>query len=311
MTNRRDFLVKFTMAASASSFLKPLHVFAGVGANMPNQTGNTVLTILHTANLKGQWSSLGMDEKLGGLGGLKNITKKIDDIRNQNHEVLVIDAGNMSGHHQTKEERLHFFDKLSKAGYDAVIPGRTDLTYGKTCFTELIKETNLNTVSSTGQLTTGSVLPYSLFKKGKTRIGIINAGTAALKNAHISGLHPEVVMNQTAHLLRSSKNCTIIICVVQSTAGKCSKLAGLSDGIDVMVSAAENNSIHNTQIVRNRSDHEIIVSYAGPKGSMMSRIDFTFNDKREKINVASKAIFAGAESETYAVIVKKCAMYNS
>jgi hypothetical protein len=79
----------------------------------------------------------------------------------------------------------------------------------------------------------------------------------------------------------------------------------------VMISAAEKTSLHNTQIIRNEFNNEVIVSYAGSKGSMMSRIDLTFNDKGEKINVASKAIFAGAEVEAYAGLVKKCAIYNA
>ena len=311
MINRRDFLAKFTMAASAASFLKPLDVFAGVGAKVPTQSGKNVLTILHTANIKGQWSSLGMAEKPGGLGGLQNIANKITGIRNESPSVVVIDAGNMSGHRQTREERLNFYKKVSNAGYDVVIPGRTDLKCGTTCLTELIKETNLNAIFPTGQLTLDGVLPYSLFKKGNTRVGVINAGTEALKNTHTSASQANVAINQTAHLLRSSKHCTIIICVVQTSGIKCSKLAGLSNGIDVMISAAEKTSLHNTQIVRNKVDHEVIVSYAGSKGSMMSRIDFTFNDKGEKTNVASKAIFAGAEDEAYAGIVKKFAMYNT
>jgi 2',3'-cyclic-nucleotide 2'-phosphodiesterase (5'-nucleotidase family) len=312
MTNRRDFLVKFTMAASAASILKPLNVFAGVTTKPSVLSGTNRLTILHTANLNGQLYALEMGEKMVGYGGLQNITKEIAGIKKDTAAVLLIDAGNITGLLQTKEERLNFYKIINNAGYDAVIPGRTDLALGKTCFEELIKEGNLNAVSSSGHLAFDGLLPYSVFNKGNMRVGVINAGAAALKDFHYaSASQAAVAINQTAHVLRSSKICTLIICVVQFSVIKCSILAGFSNGIDVMISSAETTSLHNTQIIRNKSNHEVIVSYAGTKGGMMSRIDLTFNDKGEKINVASKAVIAGAEAESYAGIAKKCAMNNA
>ncbi len=314
MTNRRDFLVKFTMAASAVSILQPFNIFAGVGAKLPLSSGSNMLTILHTANLKGQWAALGACVKLAGLGGLQHVAKKIGKIKKENPSVIVIDAGNLlSGRLQTKEERLQFYKNVSNAGYDATTPGSTDFALGATCFNELVKESGLNIVSDDKQFAIDAAeLPYSIIKKGKTQIGVINAGITALKSTHNTPiLSAAVALSQTAHLLRTSKNCTLIICIVQYSEKKCLKLAGLSSGVDVMISAAEKTSIHNTEIVRNKLNYEVIVSYAGAKGTMMSRIDLTFNDKGEKINVASKAIFAGAEDESYAGILKRCAVYNA
>jgi len=313
MTNRRDFLVRFTMAAGAVSILKPLNAFASVGGKCLTPTRTSMLTILHTANIQGQWSSLGITEKLSGLGGLQNITEKLAGIRNENSAAVVIDAGNMSGHRQTREERLNFYKRVSDAGYDAVIPGWTDLALGTTCFAEIANVSGVNIVPYNKQLgINASLLPYSILKKGKACIGIINAGIPALKDAQNTSTLPlAMVINQTAQLLRSSKNCTLIICVVQSSDKKCLKLAGLSAGIDVMICAVDKTSLHNTQIIRNKSNHEVIISYAGAKGATISRIDFTFNECGEKINMASKAIFTGAENESYAGILKRYAAYSA
>ena len=78
-----------------------------------------------------------------------------------------------------------------------------------------------------------------------------------------------------------------------------------------MISTAEVTSIHNTEIVRNKSEHEVILSYTGARGAMMSRIDLTFNEKGERINMASRAIFAGAEDESYISILQRHAGYNA
>ena len=312
MTNRRDFLVKFTMAAGAVTFLQPLNVFANVGTILPTNS-TTKLTILHTANIKGQWSALGVNESMAGLGGLQNIGKKIAEIKKEETSVVVIDAGNLLGYPlQTKEDRLLFYKKVSSAGYDALVPGVFELALGKNNYQDLLKESNLNLDSDNNALALDAALPYSIIKKGKNRIGIIDGGIVALKSSHNTAtLHAAAAVSQTAHLLRTSKNCTLIICIVQSPGKKCLKIAGLSSGVDVMISTVENSLVYNTQIVRNKMDHEVILSYAGTKGAMMSRIDLTLNEKGEKINVATKAILTGAENETYAGILKRCTVYNA
>ena len=302
MTNRRKFLVKFTMAAGAATFLRPLNVFADLGVQP--QVSTNSLTILHTANLNGRWLAMGQNEKMFGLGGLNNISKKIREIKKEAPSVLLLHSGNVINTHSLpKKDRLLFCKAVTDAGYDSVMPGESDLAIGKNSFNQLANESGLPIIpTKTNSLFTSATLPYHLIKKGNLNIGIINAG---------SGVHNPsafaTVLNQTAELLRSSKKCDLVICLVQATKRSCVSLAELSCGIDVIAAPAEKASIHNTQIVRNKSNHEVILSDAWAKGAMMSRIDLTFNKKGEKINVASKAIFVGAEDESYAGILKRCA----
>lgn len=313
MTSRRSFLVRFTMAAGAVSVLRPFDIFAGIGTKLPVLASTNVLTILHTANLNGQGVALGSGDEMASIGGLQNISQKIADIKKEAASVFVIDAGNIAGHRQTREERLNFYKSVARTGYDIIVPGRTDLAGGSDSLMALVKESNLNLISQVFPLPIGSVvLPYSVIKKGKTKIGIINAGLHALKSIQkTSTSAATVAINQTAHLLRSSMSCKLIICVVQSSSRKCEKLASLSTGIDVMISAADKTSLHNTHIVRNQSNHEVMISYAGAKGAMMSRMDFTFNEKGEKIHVASRAVFTSAKEESYTSILKRYTMYTA
>lgn len=313
MTNRRDFLVKFTMAVGAVSYLRPLTVFAGVATGRPVLPGTRMITILHTANLKGQWSALGIGETMAGFGGLENISQKIATIKNEHASTLVIDAGNMTGLRQTSEERLSFYKKASRAGYDFIVPSRTDLMSETDRLTELIKENNLNAVSLVHPTAlNGAALPYSVIQKEKIRIGIINAGLPALKAVQkASTLQAVGAINQTAKLLRSLKKCALIVCVVQSSEKRCAKLAGLSAGVDVMIGSMDKTSLHNTQIVRNQSNDEVILTYAGEKGAMMSRIDIACNEKGEKTSMASKAIFTGNKNESFASLLKKCDACNA
>lgn len=247
------------MASSAVSFLKPMDVFADIGAKLSTVPGTHTLTILHTVSTKGQSPGFSTGDKTH-ISGLQNIVKKIEDIKKENPISLIIDPGNSPS--------------------------------------EFSADT--------------AALPYSVVKKGKTKIGVINAGTSGSKDKPNTITESvATAISQTAELLRSSKNCSFIICIVQAFDANCLKLASLSSGVDMMFSCTDKPSLHNIRVVRNKCNHEVIISYVSTQDAMINHIDLTFNDKREKINVTSKAIFSGAEDESYAAILKRYALYNA
>lgn len=314
MTNRREFLMKSTMAACAVSFLQPFNAFAGLGINHTALSTTNRLTILHTSNLYGQWSGLGINEQMCGLGGLQNVYKKIIDIRSEGLPFLIVDTGNMtSDSFQTFEDRLHFYKTMYTIGYDAVIPGQSDLIKGSDNFEQLIKESGLNVVGGEEHsFRNKDILPFHIITKGKSRIGIIKAGINSLKTAESSRLnYTAALINKTAVLLKDVHHCTVIVCMLQASRRNSLQLSELSMNIDVMVGSVDNNSIHNTRIIRNKNDEEVILSYAGSKGTMISRIDLTFTDRGEKINTDSKALFIGAKEEGSLAILKNYKLLNA
>lgn len=312
MADRREFLVRFTMAAGAVSFLRPFHLFAGIDTHQTASSQTNRLIILHTSNLNGQWPALGVNEKLAGLGGLQNIAKKINEIKAESPCVLVIDAGNMVGSRTpTRNDHLFFYQKLRDAGYDAVIPGQTDLAKGADHFLQLAEESRLpcvgHTASSAGNST---ALPYSIFIKEKFRIGIIDAGRTALKGAASTPvLGAAAAINSTAQQLKS-RGCTLVVCLIQATESRGLRLASLSRNTDVMISSTAKTSLNNTRIVQNKTGEEVILSYAGENGVMMSRIDLTFNENMEKINLASTASFIGVGNVSYAMLAGKYKLHS-
>jgi 2',3'-cyclic-nucleotide 2'-phosphodiesterase (5'-nucleotidase family) len=88
MTDRRKFIAQVTMAASAATFLRPLNIFAGSSRQNPFLVEQ--LTILHTSNLQGQWEMLPENDKLHGLGGLRQLSRQIKEIRSKTAATLVI-----------------------------------------------------------------------------------------------------------------------------------------------------------------------------------------------------------------------------
>jgi len=304
MTNRRDFLVKFTMAAGAVSFLRPLNVFAAIESKVVVNT----LTVLHTSNLKGQWQPIPQNEKLYGLGGLQNLGRKIREIKNKTAAPLLIHAGDIiNTRSQKKEDCLRFYKATNKAGYDVVIPGDSDLANGKNYFKQLAEESGLPSFSYESQNPNAIFLPHSVINKGFVRIGIINAASGL----HHSDRSQAAIISKTASMLRASEKCRIVICIVSAAGCPYQTLCKHSSGIDVMISQAEKNSIYNTEILRDKTGREVIVSYAAGKGAMISRLELTFTDSYDRIGFASKAIFVGTAEEDYTRIMEQYKLFHA
>ncbi len=305
MTNRREFLTRLTMAAGAVTVLKPLSAFADFGIHRPSLLQSDKLILLHTANLKGQLTKLNGAEKFSGLGGIKNLSGIIDSIRKERAAVLLMDAGNMGSNRGGKNiDEMEFYHEIRRMGFDVTMPGQTDLAKRSMYFDELAKQSRVEVLTNKGT----SVLTHHILTKGNIKIGIIAVKAPSLKKLSLSLIS---AINHTAANLKETHNCRLVISIVQGSLFQCRQLAPLTQQIDVIATSVENHTIHNTTVLQNKNGHEVIMSAAGVKGAMMSRIDITFNDDHQKINVASKAIFAGSEDVGYAGILKRCAVCNA
>lgn len=295
-----------TLAAAAVSIFRPLNGLADIGVQKINLQARNRLTILHTSNMYGQLTGLQSHKKMNGLGGLINVHKKINETRNEQVPLLTIHTGNIiGGGDKSEEEYLQFYKQLNAAGYDAVIPGKSDLLKGAKHFENMSLQSGLKVVAGQSNFP-GALFPSQVTKKGNNKVGIVQipfhlpGSSERFSSSYIAG-----VMNESALKLKEIGGCNIVICMVQSGKEASINLAELSENIDVILSAVNNHSIHNSMVVRNKINHEIIVSSAGSKGTMMSRLDFTFNNEGEKISTGSKSIFIGAAEDGSLAMLKR------
>jgi 2',3'-cyclic-nucleotide 2'-phosphodiesterase (5'-nucleotidase family) len=298
MTHRRQFITQLTMAVGAASILRPFNVFGFCESQGPIVV-NT-LTILHTTDLNGQIHALPLTDKLYGLGGLELLTKAVRGLKYKTAATLSIHAGNITDtRRQNREECLSIYKSLSDAGYDVIVPGASDLARGKEYFNQLATESELPFLTPG---ISGSNLPCDFVMKGPFRIGIINA--VASKNRSFS-LQASAI-TKTAISLKAAKQCSIVICLLPRVSkAKHHLLAKLSSSVDVMLASAEKLSIHNTEIELNRQGQEVIISYAGAKGTTVSRLELTFDNQKERRGFASSAFFVGAMNESITSLMKQ------
>lgn len=304
------------MAAGAVTFLRPLNGLAGIGAPAPGNFNTNKLTLLHTANLKGQWKSLAGHERMVGLGGLENLCKKIREVRQEHTAVLLMDTGNLiSRYTSDRKEHLLFCRHLAEAGYDAVVPGETDLVNGASYFSELARESNLcGGAASYGRRAwmRGYPLPYYLVNRGNAQVAFIDCSTLALKNLpNYSFSRAVAAASATASRLKEKDPCIQTLCLIQEDSAKSQAFAEISAHIDIIASSAPGRLLQNVLVVRNRKNEEVLVSFAGEKGTMMSRLDLTFDEQGERIQVDSKAVVVSTREASYDTLLKRYYFYKT
>ncbi len=310
MNNRRQFIVNITMTAGALTILRPLKSFAGLGE--PYYVNRNKLILLHTANLNGQWQALSASEKYVGLGGLKNLADKIKTIRNENLPVLLVDAGNIINQAGSDKEHIQFYKAISELEYDAIIPGKTDLQKGLPHFYSMAQQGGLKVANifSNKKPVYENMLPYYILNKGNLQVAVIDAGANTLKRLNIQR-DAITAINKTAALLKEKINCILTVCLLQENQLKTEAYANTSSGVDIIVSTIACHSIFNTKVHRNKNNQEVMVSFAGSRGTMMNRMDIEYSNAMNKINVSSKLELIGVDDDQYTASIKKYNLYNA
>jgi 5'-nucleotidase len=308
MQNRRNFLAQTSLAAGAFAFLKPLQTFAG-NTTSASDTNNTLI-IVYTAGLCEQWNHF------NGLGGIEAITDAVKKIKRDNGNLLLVDAGNILDAGSKKNiSHLHYFTALKKAGFDAMTPGINDMQHGADYFSKLAGQSNLKAVATNYHnkgILKESVLPFHITRKGHVKVGIIGIGSNTIGDTELlSASQLCDLVNTTTATLKQVHHCNVVICLshlsLKSEVNHFDnlRLAEASSGIDMIISDNEQRFTHNTHVVKNKNAHDVFVTHAGKKGTILGRIDVSFNEHGQTIHIEARPIFTGIEnSDTKAAFRK-------
>lgn len=307
MTNRRNFLYNITLAAGAVSFIRPLGVLATPLKTPDTFPATHCLTILHTSNLLGQRLPLGANEKLYGLGGLQNVLKSIQHIRSKGNPVVAIHTGDILGSANFSElEQKQFFREMFTGGYDVVMSANNFLVKGTAKFHQAIKKSGILFAEPGKRSAYAGLMPWKIIPKGGNMIGIISVEGSSAKEVSSKTLKNTADrLSRTALYLKENRNCSVIIGLAHASKPNCITIAEYSTGIDAMLTSVDNNTIHNINIVRNKAYNEVMVSYAGNSGTMISRIDITLNKNFNKIHSCAKPLFVSAKAEESIAVIKR------
>jgi 5'-nucleotidase len=274
------------------------------------------LTILHTNDTHSQMDPFPMDGgRNQGLGGIAGRAQLINQIRNEEEHVLLVDAGDIfqgtpyfniyKGEPEIKA--------MSALKYDATTIGNHDFDAGmENLATQFTRHANFPMLICNYDFTSTPMehktQPYKIFKKGKIKIGVFGIGIEAkgLIPDNLFGdtkyLDPVQKANEVAAILKRKEDCDMIICL--SHLGNKYKeknsisdevMAKDSENIDLIIGGHTHSFLDKPIVYTNKKGDDVIVNQVGYAGIILGRLDFEFSKfsgkklaKNHNISVSQK-----------------------
>lgn len=289
--NRRDFLKKSSLTAAALGF-GALPAFA-------RRDSVVQLTILHTNDVHSRIDPFPMDgSRNQGLGGVARRAALVKQIRAEQQNVLLLDAGDVfqgTPYFNMYGGELEF-TIMSQMGYDASTMGNHDFDNSIAGFVKQLPHANFPFLVSNYDFNNtelkGKTLPYKIFKKQGLKIGVFGVcieleGLVNKKNyLETVYLDPIAKANEIAALLKSGEHCDFVICLshlgYKYKENKVSDqiLAKSTRNIDLIIGGHTHTFMKEPENILNLDGKITTINQVGFAGINLGRLDYFFD--REK-----------------------------
>ncbi|MCK6639980.1 MAG: metallophosphatase [Bacteroidia bacterium] len=305
--SRRDFIRTLTGAGA----LFGLGTLTSAFRKMEKPEEKVKVVILHTNDVHSHLEPFpANDPKFAGLGGVERRAAMIKQIRAQEKNVLVLDAGdifqgtpyfNMYG--GEAEIKL-----MSAMGYDASAIGNHDFDGGLDNLAKQMQHATFPLLCAnydfTGTPMEGKTQPYKVFVMDGVKIGVFGLGIemAGLVDSRLYGktvyTDPIVKSAEMVKELRDNQKCDVVVCLshlgykYENDKVSDMVLAKKSRGIDIIIGGHTHTLLENPVTVRNRENESVVVTQVGWAGIRLGKIEI-FTDKKsrnKKITAASSPI---------------------
>lgn len=256
------------------------------------------LTILHTNDVHSRLEPFPMDGgRNQGLGGIAVRGQLINQIRQEQEHVLLLDAGDIF--QGTPYFNLYKGEPeikgMTAMKYDACTIGNHDFDAGmENLALQLTRHANFPMLVAnydfTGTAMEYKTQPYKIFKKGKLKIGVfgISIEGKGLIADNLFGatkyLDPIQKANETAATLKRNENCDMIICLSHlgfqyREGNKVSDevLAKETENIDLIIGGHTHTFFDNPLGYKNKKGDDVIINQVGFAGIILGRLDFEFS----------------------------------
>lgn len=294
MTDRRNFLKKSSAAVGIMALASsPFAAFA--------KDETVQLTILHTNDVHSRIEPFPMDgTRNQGLGGVARRAALVKTIRQEQNNVLLLDAGDIfqgTPYFNLFGGELEM-QLMSNMGYDAATMGNHDFDNGIAGFVKQLPHANFPILVSNYDFSNtelkGKTQPYKIFKKQGIKIGVFGIGLelAGLVDKKNYGdtvyLDPVAKANEMALLLKNEQQCDLVICL--SHLGYKYKDDKVSDqilakstrNIDLIIGGHTHTFMKTPEDIMNLDGKITTVNQVGFAGINLGRLDYFFNQNSGK-----------------------------
>ena len=304
--HRREFIRKAALAAGAVAAFGPLSAQAA---------GEQHLTILHTNDMHSRIEPFPQDgRQWAGLGGMARRTSLIEQVRQQEKHVLLLDAGDIwqgTPYFNYFDGELEF-KLMSRMRYDAATLGNHDFDNGLDGLARQLPNASFPFVSAnydfSRTLLKGQFEPYKIFKKGNILVGVFGLGinlkglVADKNRGQVQYLDPVAVAREMAQELRN-KGCHLVICLshlgleYESDIISDRRLAAQVEGIDLIIGGHTHTFLDEPLRVLNPAGKEVLINQAGWAGVLVGRLDYRFDATGRTTGISARTMSVNTQFE--------------
>jgi len=255
------------------------------------------LVILHTNDTHSQIEPTEKSTlKTAYMGGYARRMGVIDQIRKEENNVLLVDAGDFS---QGTPYFNFFYGRMEIEGmnrmkYDAGTLGNHEFDNGMDTLAMILKNAKFPEVISNYKLVNtplkGMIKPYIVLIKNGLRIGVLGLGVnpkSLIFEKNYKGMEyidPVLKANEISKLLKKKEKCDVIICLshLGSDSTKMEvndfEIAHKTRYIDVIIGGHSHSVITNTS-AKNKVGKPVVIAQMGKSGFLLGRIDLELEKK--------------------------------
>lgn len=281
-------------------FIQQTSLLAGAALVAPTlmsakKDASTKLVILHTNDTHSNIEPFSSAHpKFPNLGGVAKRATLINQIRSEEANVLLLDAGDIfqGTPYFNKYKGVLEMKVMNEMKYDVVTLGNHDFDIGISGYVQAKKHATFKVVNCNYQLDRTAlkelVTPYTIIKRGGLKIGIVGVGIdlngliASEVAQQIPYLDPIDAVQKEVTVLRS-KGCDYIICLSHlgfdyPNENKVSDkvLAQNTTGIDLIIGGHTHTFLGSAISVKNKNGENTLINQVGYAGLFLGRIDVTF-----------------------------------
>ncbi|MDR6528180.1 5'-nucleotidase [Chryseobacterium rhizosphaerae] len=271
------------------------------GIAIPGLQSATKLTILHTNDQHSRIEPFDASyTKNPNQGGFARRASLIQQIRNQESNVLLLDSGDIfqgTPYFNFFGGELEF-KLMSMMKYDASTMGNHDFDNGLDGFSKVLPTAKFPFICSNydfkNTILDGKTSPYKIFNKNGIKVGIFGVGI------QLDGLvgkkqygetvysNPIDVAQHYSNFLKKDQKCDLVICLshigydYKDEPNKISDkiLAASTENIDIILGGHTHTFLPEPQTFTNRQGKNVLVNQVGWAGLLLGRIDFHFDTNK-------------------------------
>ncbi|WP_396589660.1 bifunctional metallophosphatase/5'-nucleotidase [Allomuricauda sp. R78024] len=290
---RRDFL---TNTAATSALIS----LGGLGLNSCSSLNSRHITILHTNDVHSHIDPFpSSHSSYANLGGVARRATLVDNIRNENPNTLLFDAGDIfqgTPYFNFYGGELEF-KLMSKLNYDAATIGNHDFDNGVDGLLAQVPHAKFELLSAnydfTNTVMEGFVKPYKIYAVDGIKIGVYGIGIA------LDGLVTKRLYKETKYLnpfeialdmerkLKEEENCDLIVCLShlgydydRPERPSDTKLAQSTHYTNLIIGGHTHTFLDKPDVRINKNGDSVLVNQVGAFGINLGRIDFYFDGQK-------------------------------